>query len=160
MAKLTKAITGVPDGEIYPQEIPAGAECPPALHDYAASIGAFDEVTDGDVMLSVEFDPHSNAAYQEALAELQRMAGDLDARSEALDAREADLVARALDLDLRHADLETRDAGLAVRVAAFEASQAANPADAGQAAEDADLDKADAPKAKRGAKTDAGEPSA
>lgn len=43
MAKLTKAITGVPDGEIYPREIPAGDECPPALVDYAASIGALEQ---------------------------------------------------------------------------------------------------------------------
>lgn len=160
MAKLTKAITGVPDGEIYPREFPAGAECPPALQDYAVSIGAFDAVTEGDLMLSVEFDPRLNAAYQEALAELQRTAVDLDARTEALDAREADLVAREQDVDVRHADLETRDADLAARVAAFKASKAANPADTGQTAENADPEKVDTPKAKRGAKPDAGEPTA
>lgn len=38
--KLTKPITGVPDGEIYPREIPAGEECPAGLESYAASIGA------------------------------------------------------------------------------------------------------------------------
>ncbi len=43
MAKLTKTITGVPDGEIYPREIEAGEECPPGLEPYAASIGALAE---------------------------------------------------------------------------------------------------------------------
>ncbi|WP_313349794.1 hypothetical protein [Paracoccus sp. (in: a-proteobacteria)] len=40
MAKLTKSIFGVPRGEIYPREIPAGEECPENLCDYAASLGA------------------------------------------------------------------------------------------------------------------------
>lgn len=40
--KLKKAITGVPDGEIYPREIPAGEECPPGLEAYAAEIGALE----------------------------------------------------------------------------------------------------------------------
>ena len=39
MPKLTKSIFGVPDGEIYPREIPAGEECPPGLEGYAAEIG-------------------------------------------------------------------------------------------------------------------------
>lgn len=42
MPKLTKAIFGVPDGEIYPREIPAGDECPPGLEGYAAEIGALE----------------------------------------------------------------------------------------------------------------------
>lgn len=42
MAKLTKAITGVPDGEIYPRVIEAGEECPENLADYAESVGAFE----------------------------------------------------------------------------------------------------------------------
>lgn len=40
--KLKKAITGVPDGEVYPREIPAGEECPPSLEAYAAEIGALE----------------------------------------------------------------------------------------------------------------------
>jgi len=40
MPKLTKPIVGVPDGEIYPREIPAGEECPPQLEAYAREIGA------------------------------------------------------------------------------------------------------------------------
>ena len=40
MAKLLKAIRGVPDGEVYPRNIPAGEECPPALVAYAIEIGA------------------------------------------------------------------------------------------------------------------------
>lgn len=40
MPKLTKAIFGVPAGEIYPREFSAGEECPPGLEDYAAQIGA------------------------------------------------------------------------------------------------------------------------
>lgn len=43
MAKLTKTITGVPDGEIYPREIEEGEECPAGLESYAASIGALGE---------------------------------------------------------------------------------------------------------------------
>lgn len=43
MAKLTKAIIGVPDGEVYPREIPAGVDCPAELADYAASIGALEK---------------------------------------------------------------------------------------------------------------------
>lgn len=40
MAKLTKPIFGVPDGEVYPRDIPEGEECPAGLESYAASIGA------------------------------------------------------------------------------------------------------------------------
>jgi hypothetical protein len=43
MAKLTKPIYGVPDGEIYPRDFAAGEECPVGLEDYAASIGALTE---------------------------------------------------------------------------------------------------------------------
>lgn len=43
MAKLTKPIFGVPDGEIYPREIAAGDECPPRLLDYAKSEGALEK---------------------------------------------------------------------------------------------------------------------
>lgn len=42
MAKLTKAIIGVPDGEIYPREIPAGEDCPENLLDYALGVGALE----------------------------------------------------------------------------------------------------------------------
>jgi hypothetical protein len=38
--KLTKPITGVPDGEVYPREFAAGEECPAGLILYAQSIGA------------------------------------------------------------------------------------------------------------------------
>lgn len=40
MVKLSKGIFGVPDGEVYPRDIPAGNDCPPGLEGYAASIGA------------------------------------------------------------------------------------------------------------------------
>lgn len=40
--KLITAITGVPDGEIYPREIEAGEECPENLLAYAESIGAIE----------------------------------------------------------------------------------------------------------------------
>ena len=40
--KLTKTIHGVPDGEVYPRDIPAGEDCPVGLVAYAASIGALD----------------------------------------------------------------------------------------------------------------------
>lgn len=42
MAKLTKAIFGVVDGEIYPREIEAGSDCPLGLETYAALIDALD----------------------------------------------------------------------------------------------------------------------
>jgi hypothetical protein len=42
MAKLTKTIFGVVDGEIYPREIEAGKDCPLGLEAYAASIDALD----------------------------------------------------------------------------------------------------------------------
>lgn len=42
MAKLTKTITGVADGEIYPREFEAGQDCPAGLEDYARSIGALE----------------------------------------------------------------------------------------------------------------------
>lgn len=40
MTKLAKAIFGVPVGEVYPRQIPAGEECPENLEGYAAEIGA------------------------------------------------------------------------------------------------------------------------
>ena len=40
MAKLTKSITGVADGEVYPREFSAGEDCPAGLEVYAASLGA------------------------------------------------------------------------------------------------------------------------
>lgn len=40
MAKLTKPITGVVDGEVYPREIAAGDDCPPELEAAAAELGA------------------------------------------------------------------------------------------------------------------------
>ena len=40
--KLKSPIFGVPDGEIYPREIPAGEECPANLEAYAAEIGALE----------------------------------------------------------------------------------------------------------------------
>lgn len=43
MPKLTKTITGVADGEIYPRDFAEGEECPPGLEIYAASIGALAE---------------------------------------------------------------------------------------------------------------------
>lgn len=42
MAKLTKPIFGVPDGEIYPRDIAAGEDCPANLEDYAISEGALE----------------------------------------------------------------------------------------------------------------------
>jgi hypothetical protein len=43
MAKLTKPIFGVPDGEVYPREFAAGEDCPAGLEAYAQSIGALAE---------------------------------------------------------------------------------------------------------------------
>lgn len=43
MAKLTKTIFGVPDGEIYPRDIAAGEDCPPNLEAYATDEGALAE---------------------------------------------------------------------------------------------------------------------
>ncbi len=40
MAKLTKPIFGVPDGEIHPREVAKGEDCPPQLLAYARSLGA------------------------------------------------------------------------------------------------------------------------
>ena len=40
MTKLTKAIYGVPAGDIYPRHIEEGEECPENLIDYAKSEGA------------------------------------------------------------------------------------------------------------------------
>lgn len=42
MAKLTKDIFGVVDGEVYPKIIPAGEECPPELEAAAREIGALE----------------------------------------------------------------------------------------------------------------------
>lgn len=42
MAKLSKPIIGVPDGEIYPREIPAGEDCPENLVAYAEGLGALE----------------------------------------------------------------------------------------------------------------------
>ena len=43
MAKLTKPLFGVPNGEIYPREIAAGEDCPPELEAAARDIGALAE---------------------------------------------------------------------------------------------------------------------
>lgn len=40
MAVLTKTITGVVAGEVYPREIAAGQECPAELEDAARTLGA------------------------------------------------------------------------------------------------------------------------
>lgn len=40
MAKLTKAIQGVANGEVYPREFAAGEECPPELEEAARALGA------------------------------------------------------------------------------------------------------------------------
>jgi len=45
MAKLTKPITGVSDGEVYPREFAAGEVCPAGLEAYAASLGALESST-------------------------------------------------------------------------------------------------------------------
>jgi hypothetical protein len=42
MAKLTKPITGAPDGEVYAREFAAGDDCPASLEAYAESIGALE----------------------------------------------------------------------------------------------------------------------
>ncbi len=42
MARLIKPLNGVPNGEVYPREIPAGAECPPELEDAAREIDALE----------------------------------------------------------------------------------------------------------------------
>lgn len=42
MSKLKTPIFGVPDGEIYPREIPAGEDCPENLVDYAEGLGALE----------------------------------------------------------------------------------------------------------------------
>ena len=48
MPKLIAAITGVPDGEIYPREIPAGEDCPYNLIGYAESLGALEATESGE----------------------------------------------------------------------------------------------------------------
>lgn len=45
MAKLTKPITGVADGEVYPREFAVGDDCPAELEAYAASLGAIATAT-------------------------------------------------------------------------------------------------------------------
>lgn len=40
MPQLKTAIIGVPDGEIYPREIPVGSQCPDNLISYATEMGA------------------------------------------------------------------------------------------------------------------------
>lgn len=130
MAKLTKPITGVPDGEIYPRILPAGADCPPALLDHALSMGALDAADDGNLTVSIHIDPRETKAYQEALAELEKTAADLDARSEQLDAREAAVADAVANLDQRQADLAGREEELAARMAA--ADLAAQPAQSDQ----------------------------
>lgn len=42
MARLTKPITGVVNGEVYPREFPVGADCPPELEEAAAVAGALE----------------------------------------------------------------------------------------------------------------------
>lgn len=43
MATLTKDLFGVRAGQVYPEMIPAGAECPPELLDAARALGAVRE---------------------------------------------------------------------------------------------------------------------
>jgi hypothetical protein len=43
MPKLKKPVFGVPAGDVYPREIPAGEECPPELEGAARALGALDE---------------------------------------------------------------------------------------------------------------------
>lgn len=59
MAKLKNSIRGVPTGEIYPREIPAGEECPENLLPYAREIGALEE--DGAAIVQPEPKPQSPA---------------------------------------------------------------------------------------------------
>lgn len=42
MPKLTKAIYGVPTGEVFPRHIPAGEDCPANLEAYAEQVGALE----------------------------------------------------------------------------------------------------------------------
>lgn len=42
MARLTKALIGVVDGEVYPREFAAGEECPPELEAAAGELGALE----------------------------------------------------------------------------------------------------------------------
>lgn len=44
MAKLTKPISGVLSGDVYPTDLPEGADCPPELEDAARAMGALAEV--------------------------------------------------------------------------------------------------------------------
>lgn len=44
--KLTKTIRGVPQGEIYPVEYPAGEDCPSWLLPAARDLGAVEEAND------------------------------------------------------------------------------------------------------------------
>lgn len=83
MAKLTKTIFGVPDGEFYPRDIEADADCPPNLEAYAASIGAIDA---DDVVAARE----KAAAEAEAAAKVEaEEAAKAAAKAEAKAAKKA-----------------------------------------------------------------------
>ncbi|AGT08345.1 hypothetical protein [Paracoccus aminophilus] len=162
MAKLTKPITGVPDGEIYPRVIPAGEDCPASLVTYAQSEGAFDPLPDGNMPLTLRADILESPEFQAVFAEMMREAKE--AADEALakvDERSSELEARSSALDLREADLDAREADLAARLAAIEAHPSRDDEAAHQAADEIDAAKGEAAKPKgRAGKAEAGEPSA
>lgn len=159
MAKLTKSITGVPDGEIYPREIPAGEDCPASLVAYAQSEGAFDPQPEGKQTLTPALNVLEVPEVLAALAEIKREAEAAveEARAQ-LSTRMAELDTRKTALDLRAADLDAREADLGARLAALEAGHEPDAsAEAGQQGDEA-ADKTEAAKPKgRAVKADAGE---
>ncbi len=121
MAKLTKAITGVPDGEIYPREIPAGEDCPASLVGYAQSVGAFDAELDRDVTLTLDFNVLETPEFKAAVAEVTREAEELIEKATVeLGERRSELDNRETALDQRAADLDNREADLAARITALD----------------------------------------
>lgn len=60
MARLTKPLFGVPDGEVYPREFAAGADCPPELEAAASEIGALDAAGRGRAAESKAMKPGEN----------------------------------------------------------------------------------------------------
>lgn len=159
MAKLTKAITGVPDGEIYPREIPAGEDCPASLAAYAESLGAFDPLPEGDVTLTLGVNLLESPEFQEAIAEIRREADAVAEQVSAqLDARKAELDVLEAALSQREADLNAREADLTARLAALEAAQAPDGGADQKSQDDGAADKAEASGPKgRAAKSGAAE---
>lgn len=69
MAKLTKDIFGVANGDVYPRTYATGEDCPPELEDAAAASEALESVEDAAAREKAEAAAAAEAAKSAAKAE-------------------------------------------------------------------------------------------